>query len=118
MHRPSESLNTITFTEYDILGVIRKLRPNKAHGDDQISICRLQICNKTIWKSLHFIFSSCIESGIFQTEWKMAIVVPIHKGDDKQNVKNYLTVSLLPVFRKIFECLIYSEMYSFFIENA
>ena len=39
----------------------------------------------------HYIsfFFSCIESGIFPTEWKKAIVVPIHKRDDKQNVKNY-----------------------------
>ena len=37
---------------------------------------------------LHLIFSSGIESGIFLTEWKMANVVPVHQGDDKQNVQN------------------------------
>ena len=42
-------------------------------------------------------------------------MVPIHKRDDKQNV--YRPVSLLPIFGKIFERLIYNEMYSFFIEN-
>ena len=47
----------------------------------------------------------------------MENVVLIHKRDDKQNVKNYRPVSLLPIFRKIFERLIYNEMYSFFIEN-
>ena len=44
-------------------------------------------------------------------------MVRIHKRDDKQNVKNYQPVSLLPIFGKIFERLIYNEMYSFFIEN-
>ena len=34
------------------------------------------------------------------------------------NVKNYRPVSLLAIFGKIFERLIYSEMYSFFIENG
>ena len=77
----------------------------------------VQICDKAICKPLHLIFSSCIESGIFPTEWKKANVVPIHKRDDKQNVKNYRPVSLLPIFGKIFERLIYNEMYSFFIEN-
>ena len=48
----------------------------------------------------------------------MASVVPIHKRDDKHNVKNYLPVSLLPIFGKIFERLIYNEMYPFFIENS
>ena len=72
---------------------------------------------KQFAKPLHFIFSSCIESGIFPTEWKMASVVPIHKRHDKQNVKNYRPVSLLPIFEKIYERLIYNEMWSFFIEN-
>ena len=48
---------------------------------------------------------------------KMANVVPIHKRDDKRNVKSYRHASLFPMFGKIFERLIYSEMYSFFIEN-
>ena len=30
-----------------------------------------------------------IKLGIFRTEWKMANMVPIHKRDHKQNVKNY-----------------------------
>ena len=47
----------------------------------------------------------------------MANVVPAHKGDDKQNVKNYRPVSLFPIFKKIFESLIYNEMYLFFTEN-
>ena len=117
MWRTNECLNTINFTEDNILSVIRKLDPNKAHVGDQISIRMIQICDKAICKPLHLIYSSYIESGIFPTEWKMAIAVPIHKEDDKQNVKNYRPVSLLPIFSKIFERLIFNEMYSFFIEN-
>ena len=58
-----------------------------------------------------------MESDIFPSQWRMANVVPAYKRDDKQNVKNYRPVSLLPIFGKDFERLIYSEMYSFFIEN-
>ena len=117
MRWTSESLNTINFTEEDILNVIRKLDASKVHGHDQISIRMVQICDEAICKPLHLIFSSCIESGIFSTEWNKANVVPIQKRDDKQNVKNYRPVSLLPIFEKIFERLIYNEMYSFVIEN-
>ena len=42
LRKTSESLNTINLTEDDVLSVIRKLDPNKAHGHDQISICILQ----------------------------------------------------------------------------
>ena len=37
---------------------------------------------------------------IFPTKWKMANLVPIYKRDNKQNVKNYGPVSLLPFFGK------------------
>ena len=77
------------------------------------SIRMVQIFDKAICKPLHLIFSSFIESGIFPNEWKMANVVPIHKRDDKQNVKHYRPVSILPIFGKIFERLIYNETYSF-----
>ena len=110
-------MNTINFTEDDILRVTRKLDRSKAHGNNQIIIRMVQICDKAISKPLHLSFSSCIESGIFSTECKMANVVPIYKRDDKQNVENYRPVSLLPTLGKILEHLIYNQMYSLFIEN-
>ena len=39
------------------------------------------------------------------------------KKDDKQNVKNYRPVGLLPIYGKIFELLIYDVMYDFLTEN-
>ena len=42
-------------------------------------------------------------------------VVPIHKNGDKQILKNYRPLSLLP--GKIFGILLYNRMFEFFIEN-
>ena len=47
----------------------------------------------------------------------MTNVVPIHKRDERKNIKNYRPVSPLPIFGKMFERLIYNEMFSYFIEN-
>ena len=47
----------------------------------------------------------------------MTNAVPIHKRDDKQNNK-LSTCFTSSKFRKIFERLIYNEMYLFFIENG
>ena len=44
-------------------------------------------------------------------------MVPIHKKHDKQCLKNYRSISLLPICGKIFEKLIFKEMFKFFIEN-
>ena len=85
----NQSLNMISFTENDILRVIRKLDHNKAHGHDQISIRMLQICDKAVCKPLFLIFSASMELGVFPSICKTANVVPAYKRDDKQNVKNY-----------------------------
>ena len=53
----------------------------------------------------------------FSSKWKKVNVVPIHKNDNKQCLKNYHPVSLLLICGKIFEKLIFNEMFKFFIEN-
>ena len=39
----------------------------------------------------------------------MANVAPTHKKDDKQILENYWPVSLLPIYAKIFERMIYKR---------
>ena len=48
---------------------------------------------------------------------KKGNVVPVFKKGDKQILKNYRPISLLPVCGKIFEKLIFNEMFKYFIEN-
>ena len=106
-------LSTVTFSENDILKVIRKLDPSKAHGHDKVSICMLKFSNKAICKPLHMIFTSYVETGVFPIHWNKANVVPIHKKESKQLDKNYRPVSLLPICAKIFERLMYNEVYPY-----
>ena len=42
---------------------------------------------------------------------------PVHKKSDKQILKNYRPVSLLPICGKVFERLIYNSLFEYFIEN-
>ena len=44
--------------------------------------------------------------------WKLANIVPIHKRDQKNQLKNYRPISSLPIFGKIFEKLIYNAIYT------
>ena len=59
------------------------------------------------------IFKSCLKQGILPAEWKKANVVAVLKEGDHQFVKSYRPVSLLPVFHKIFERL----MFKHFLDN-
>ena len=118
LHYTTEKrLNTLNFSSNDIEKIIQNLDPNKAHDHDKISIRIIKICSKSICKPLQLIFSQCIDTGSFPLEWKKANVAPFHKTGDKQCLKNYQPVSLLPICRKIFERLIFNEMFRFLIEN-
>ena len=47
----------------------------------------------------------------------MANVVPVHKKNDKKILKNYQPVSLLPICGKVFERLVYNNLFEYFFEN-
>ena len=98
LKKTDKSIFAITFTCNDIATLIKNLDPNKAHDHDMISICMLKLCGKSICKPLDLIFQSCMKRGKFPTEWKKANVAPVHKKGDKQILKNYRPVSLLPIY--------------------
>ena len=77
----------------------------------------VQLCGNSICKPLELIFQHAMESGSFPSEWTKGNVVLIHKKDDKKCLKQYIPSSLLPICGKIFEKLIFNEMFKFFIEN-
>ena len=81
---------------------------------DIISIHMIKLCGVSICKPLEIIFQNCLRSGKFPSEWKKANVVPTFKKSDKQCIKNYRPVSLLPVCAKVFERLFLNNMFSFF----
>ena len=112
-----QSLTSINFSQDDILKIIQNLNPNKAHGPDKISIRMIKICGKSLCKPLEMIFKSCIKKGEYPSEWKKANVVPVHKKGDKQLLKNYRPISLLPIFGKIFERIIYNNIFEYLTTN-
>ena len=110
-------LSTVTFSARDIGKIIQNLDSNKAHGHDNLSIRMLKICGDSVCLPLEMIFKQTLLTGVFPSVWKKGNIVPIHKNGDKQNIKNYRPVSLLPICGKIFERLIFNEMFIYFSAN-
>ena len=72
---------------------------------------------KTIAIPLKLIFRSILEESMFPDDWKKSNVVPIHKRDSKNLIQNYRPISLLSIFSKIFERLIFNSLFNYFIQN-
>ena len=76
-----------------------------------------KICGDTICKHLELIFKQALTIRVFPSEWKKDYIAPCYKKNDKQNLKNYRPVSLLPICIKMFKRLILNEMLSFLLAN-
>ena len=113
----NEVLDNFFFSVTDISNIINNLDPNKSHGYDNISVRLIKICGLSICKPLNIIFSNCLSQGIFPEYWKKANVVPVHKKNEKYLLSNYRPISLLPIFSKIFERLIFNSIYNYLISN-
>ena len=74
----------------------------------------LKICDDSICRPLNIVFKTCLCTGKFPLKWQKANIALIHKKGDKEAVKNYRCISLLPICGKIFERLLYNEMLNFF----
>ena len=49
--------------------------------------------------------------------WKLANVTPIFKKGDKQLIKNYRPITLLPICEKILENIIFNNPYTYLHTN-
>ena len=58
-----------------------------------------------------------MSTSIYPDLWKVANVTPIFKQGDKQLVKNYGPISLLPICGKILEEIIFNHLDSYLITN-
>ena len=86
--------------------MLKKLKPNKAAGPDQISPRVLKELAEPLSKPLSILFQHSIQSGTVPRQWKTAIVSPIFKKGDRNSAANYRPVSLTAVCCKLCEHII------------
>ena len=60
---------------------------------------------------IHYNFNNSLSSSTFPTALKYANVKPVFKKDDKTDKENYRPISILPTLSKVYERLIYNQMY-------
>ena len=94
-----------------MLRIIRSLDTKRAHGYDGISVAMIRICDNSIVDPLCCIFERCLETGIYPSQWNKTNIIHVHKKGCKQSKKDYRPISLLPIFGKLFEKLLFDAIY-------
>ena len=111
------SISHVDISEEKIEAIINKLNSKKAHGPDSISPSMLKICSAEVAVPLCLIYKKCLSNGVFPSKWKFANLQSVHKKNSRQVKTNYRPISLLCICSKIFEKIIYDDLFTFLTDN-
>ena len=106
-----DTLSRFHVNECSVRSALMSLTQNKACGPDNISARTIIECREELVVPLMKICNLSVTSGVFPTRWKSANIVPIYKKGDKKTAGNYRSVSLLPLFAKILEKVVYHQLF-------
>ena len=84
----------------------------EAAGFDDLSSNIIIDAYDSLKNILFHVFKVSIKQGIFPHSLKIAKVTPIFKSGAKDNVSNYRPISILPVFSKVLERIMYKAVYN------
>ena len=84
----------------------KSIKHNKAAGHDDIDSNVIIKVYDEISYPLFMIFHSSFNEGIFPEQLKVAKVSPIFKVSNIEEIGNYRSISVLPIFSEILERII------------
>ena len=96
--------------------MIKTLNTKKACPDGDIPVKLIKM-NEGIFSRLMFQnFNQSLVNGEFPHCLKQAEVIPVFKNKEKLDKSNNRPVNLLPVISKIYERLMYDQMFNIFVK--
>ena len=100
-------------TALEIENEISNLKSSKATGPFSVPTDLLKSLKSFLSTPLEIIYNVSFSNGCVPEQFKIANVIPIHKTDSQTDLNNYKPISLLSVFNKILEKLMYKRLFSF-----
>ena len=99
--------------------ILRTLKPKSSCGFDGINSKLLKCCHYALLQPLTLIINQSLNTGTFPDKLKTAKVIPIYKGKDLNinDLNSYRPISILPVISKIFEKVVYQQVYHYLSTN-
>ena len=92
---------------------LNRLSQTKATGLDNISAKLIRECADIISGPLCDLFNKSLMSGIFPDDWKCARVTLLFKQGESSDLNIYRPISVISVIAKVFERIVYNQLYNF-----
>lgn len=116
-NQPSSEFKFKLINKECVIKTIDNLKPKTSCGTDQISNKTLKNIKHEISYSLSLLINQAITTDAFPDELKVAKVSPIFKKGDLNSFNNYRPVSVLSSVSKVFEKILYDQIYNYFTEH-
>ena len=100
-------------TRVELKKIINQLPSKSSSGYDKVSNTLLKEMSGVMLDPLLVVFNQSLSSGIFPTIMKLAEIVPLHKGKERDLETNYHPISLLTTLSKLLEKIVCSRVYTF-----
>ena len=110
--------NTLKNITTDVTSkLIKGLNSKTSFGYDGISTKLLKSLESVLVRPHTLIINQSLNTGIFPEKFKITKIIPIHKKGDIHLVNNYRPISLLPSISKLFEKVVYEQLYAYLVNN-
>ena len=125
-HNYEKYLNRHIFTSFhfelvdnnDVKKTIMSLRSKTSTGHDGISTKLLKFISPALIESFRIIINQSLITGIYPHRLKIAKVIPIYKKENKLLMDNYRPISLLSSMSKLFEKVVYNQLFTYFQKKS
>ena len=77
----------------------------------------LKLLKSVISKPLEMLFNTSFSTGIVPSDFKLANIIPVYKKGSRTCLSNYRPISLLSIFNKVLERLMYDRLIKF-LDNS
>jgi len=89
---PSQlSPESFSTTPAEVFDTLVSLKPGKAPGLDGLPPKLLTLCASGISVSLCELYNRSFQEGVVPSEWKEAVVTPVHKSEQPRKLSSYCT---------------------------
>ncbi|CAF1440577.1 unnamed protein product [Rotaria magnacalcarata] len=107
-NREEDEMPPILISE--VRTAVQSLKADKAPGPDGITNEALKFGGYELWKIIAKLFNECLENEDIPTQWKQSLTIIIPKKGDREDLKNYRPIALLPTIYKLFTKVLVNRM--------